>query len=27
LSARRVINRLQRLCGPTPTLCAPLNSP
>jgi len=27
LSARRVINRLQRLCGPTPTLSAPLNSP
>jgi hypothetical protein len=27
LSARRVINPLQRLCGPTPTLSAPLNSP
>ena len=25
--ASRVINRLQRLCGPTPTLSAPLNSP
>jgi hypothetical protein len=27
LSARRVINRRQRLCAPTPTLSAPLNSP
>ena len=26
LSARRVINRVQRLCGPTPTLSASLNS-
>src|SRR6516162_4390978 len=27
LSSARRVNRLQRLCGPTPTLSAPLNSP
>ena len=27
LSARRIINHLQRLCAPTLTLSAPLNSP
>ena len=27
VSARRIINHLQRLCAPTLTLSAPLNSP
>ena len=27
LSSARRVNRLQRLCGPTPTLSAPFNSP